>query len=175
MSNWNELTKRGDRIKQLYPEGTRILLNHMSDPHHPVESDTRGTVDFVDDIGQIHAVFDNGRTLAIDPDADNFRKLTDEELESERQILFGDECKIILPKIPVDCSALGFFDTLENECWELVKKYCDKLGVKMLLDENGNIPVSYDVAKDVQDKILDKLQEAGVEMQFKTPELKMQM
>ncbi len=51
MDDWSALTKRGDRIKKLYPKGTRILLEHMNDPHHPVPPGTRGTIDHVDDIG----------------------------------------------------------------------------------------------------------------------------
>ena len=32
-------------IKQKYPKGTRIMLNSMDDPHHPVPSGTLGTVE----------------------------------------------------------------------------------------------------------------------------------
>ncbi len=103
--------------------------------------------------------------------------MTPEELAEEQKepVMLGDECQIILPEQSVDCTALGFFDTLENDCWELVKKYCEKLGVKMLPNEEGNVPVSFDIAKGIQDQILDKLQDAGVEMQFEHPEPKMQM
>ena len=33
-------------IKQKYPKGTRIMLNSMDDPHHPVPSGTLGTPPF---------------------------------------------------------------------------------------------------------------------------------
>ena len=39
------------RIKDQYPPGTRIRLNHMSDPWSPVPDGTEGIVDKVDDIG----------------------------------------------------------------------------------------------------------------------------
>ena len=52
------------RIKELYPEGTEILLKHMNDPQAP-PSGTRGTVTHVDDIGQIHWT---GSGLAINVD-----------------------------------------------------------------------------------------------------------
>ena len=58
----------------------------MNDPYAPVPPGTRGTVDFVDDAGQIHMKWDNGRTLAIVPSEDDFRKLTDEELAEESEI-----------------------------------------------------------------------------------------
>lgn len=67
-----------------YSPGTRILLNHMEDKW-AVPDGTRGTVVCVDDAGQIHMKWDNGRTLAIVPQVDSFRKLTREELLQEQQ------------------------------------------------------------------------------------------
>ncbi len=59
---------------------------------------------------------------------------------------------------------------MEDECWELVKGYCAKLGIEMQPNEDGEIPISYDVAKGIQDHILDTLQNAGVQMQFENQE-----
>lgn len=42
-----------ERMKNNYPVGTRIELINMNDPYSPVEPGTRGTVAYVDDIGQI--------------------------------------------------------------------------------------------------------------------------
>ena len=52
-----------ERLRQRYPEGTRICLDRMNDDPFPVESGTLGRVDHVDDIGTLHCIFDNGRTL----------------------------------------------------------------------------------------------------------------
>lgn len=71
------------RTKESYPPGTRIMLLSMDDPYAPIPSGTKGTVVHVDDAAQIHMKWDNGRTLALVPDEDNFRKLTDEELDEE--------------------------------------------------------------------------------------------
>lgn len=73
------------KIKQEYPPGTRIVLNHMDDKW-AIPPGTRGTVDHVDDAGQVHPVWDNGRTLAIVPEIDSFRKLTEQELREEQQL-----------------------------------------------------------------------------------------
>ena len=72
------------KLKQEYPPGTRIVLNHMDDKW-AVPPGTRATVKFVDDSGQIHPVWDNGRTLAIVPEVDDFRKLTAQELREEQR------------------------------------------------------------------------------------------
>ncbi len=66
-----------------YPPGTRLVLHNMNDPYAPVPSGTRGTVDYVDDAGQVHMRWDNGRTLALVPGVDSFRKLTPQELAAE--------------------------------------------------------------------------------------------
>ena len=70
-------------IKKQYPEGTRIVLNWMEDPFSPVAPGTCGTVQFVDDIGQIHMKWDNGRTLALIPGVDSFQMVA----ESVREIV----------------------------------------------------------------------------------------
>ncbi|MGK7886248.1 MAG: DUF4314 domain-containing protein, partial [Crocosphaera sp.] len=41
-------------IKEKYQTGTRIELINTDDPHTKLQSGERGTVDFVDDIGQVH-------------------------------------------------------------------------------------------------------------------------
>lgn len=62
---------RVERLKEMYPNGTRIRLAAMSgEPDMP--SGLMGTVDFVDDIGQLQMTWDNGRTLALVPGEDSF-------------------------------------------------------------------------------------------------------
>jgi len=60
-----------ERIKEKYPVGTRIKLKYMDDDY-AVPSGTCGAVDFVDDEGQIHMLWDNGRTLALIDGLDDF-------------------------------------------------------------------------------------------------------
>ena len=80
-----------DNIKKTYPPGTRIKLIGMDDPYAPVPSGTRGTVMLVDDAGTIHPKWDNGRTLGVIPNIDDFRKLTDSEVEAEKMDLQSEE------------------------------------------------------------------------------------
>ena len=62
-------------IKEQYPPGTRIRLNSMEDPYAPVPPGTEGEVDHVDDAGQLHMKWENGRTLALIPGEDSFTVL----------------------------------------------------------------------------------------------------
>ncbi|GAB1476896.1 hypothetical protein MASR2M70_17320 [Bacillota bacterium] len=62
-------------IHDQYSPGTRIRPTQMDDPYAPIPSGTEGTVDFVDDAGQIHMKWDNGRSLALIPGVDSFTKI----------------------------------------------------------------------------------------------------
>ena len=60
------------QIEKAYPKGTRIELIEMKgEPDFP--AGLQGVVDFVDGIGQIHMIWDNGRTLALIPEEDKFK------------------------------------------------------------------------------------------------------
>ena len=87
MNDWTRMAQEAKRYKEMYPPGTRLYLNNMNDLFAPVPSGTKGTVVHVDDAGQIHMKWDNGRTLALVPGEDSFRKLTDKELEEEKSSL----------------------------------------------------------------------------------------
>lgn len=83
MNDWERMHRQAQIYKDAYPPGTRVMLLHMNDPYSPVEEGMRGTVKVVDDAGQLHMQWDNGRTLALVPGEDSFRKLTQEEIDQE--------------------------------------------------------------------------------------------
>ena len=62
------------RLRIQFPEGTRVQLISMDDPHGVPEG-TLGEVQFVDDAGQIHVKWENGSSLALIPGADRFQIL----------------------------------------------------------------------------------------------------
>lgn len=70
-----------EAIKAQYPEGTRIVLDFMGDDPRPIDPGTLGTVIHVDDVGTVHCVFDNGRSLGLIPDEDSFRKIPERNHE----------------------------------------------------------------------------------------------
>lgn len=70
MSLYND--KRIAWLKRVFPEGIRICLEKMVDDPYPVEPNTLGTVDHVDDAGTIHCNFDNGRSLGVIYGVDEF-------------------------------------------------------------------------------------------------------
>lgn len=73
MNNNSEQVKR---IKDMYPEGTRIELLTTMDDIQGVEVGMKGTVTSVDDLGTIHMRWDNGRGLGLIPGEDQFKVLS---------------------------------------------------------------------------------------------------
>ena len=63
-----------DFLRKMYPVGCKVELHFMDDPQAP-PSGTKGTVMFVDDIGQIHVKWENGSSLALIPNVDSFSKV----------------------------------------------------------------------------------------------------
>lgn len=74
--------RRIDMIKERYPTGTRICLDSMENDPHPIPSGTKGTVQFVDDMGTVFCKFDNGRSLGVIPGEDSFHTIQ-EEVQTE--------------------------------------------------------------------------------------------
>ena len=60
-------------IRRQYPVGTRITLRYMEDQQAP-PSGTKGTVAYVEDIGQIGVKWDTGSSLSLIPGVDSFSK-----------------------------------------------------------------------------------------------------
>ena len=74
----NDWARMADMYEEMYPRGTRIELISMEDPYAPIEPGTKGTVDYIDDMGTIHMQWDNGRTLGLVPEEDTFIKIEEE-------------------------------------------------------------------------------------------------
>lgn len=85
MNEYERQRRIAESTKKLYPPDTRIELISTKDPYAPVPAGTRGAVKFVDSMGTIFPQWDNGRTLGVVTGEDTFRKLTQEEIETENQ------------------------------------------------------------------------------------------
>ena len=63
-----------EHLCRKYPPGTRLQLSCMEDDF-PVPPGSMGTVEFIDDMGQIHVDWDCVCSLAIIPGVDAFSRL----------------------------------------------------------------------------------------------------
>ena len=63
-------------LRERYPVGTRIRLIRMADDIAPVPPGMTGSVAIIDDAGNIHMNWDNGRSLALIEGADEFEVIS---------------------------------------------------------------------------------------------------
>lgn len=70
-------------LRERYPAGTKIRLNHMDDPYAPIPDGTVGEVQYVDDAGNIHMIWKNGRTLSLIDGVDDFTIITNDKEEGK--------------------------------------------------------------------------------------------
>ena len=67
-------------IRKRYPAGSQIELDYMNEQGMP--PGLKGIVKSVDDAGQLHMVWENGRFLALVPGADRFHRLPEPQVEN---------------------------------------------------------------------------------------------
>ena len=60
-------------LRRQYPAGTRVTLHSMDDPQAPPPG-TKGTISYVDDMGQIGVKWDTSSSLSLIPGKDSFSK-----------------------------------------------------------------------------------------------------
>lgn len=71
-------------LREKYPAGTLIRLNHMDDPYNPIPPGTVGEVTFIDYGGNILMKWQNGRSLALIDGVDDFEVISDRIGGSEK-------------------------------------------------------------------------------------------
>ena len=150
MSEYDRLEKLAKELREKYPPGTRIELNHMEDEFAPVEEGTRGTVHFIDDIGQIHMLWDNGRTLPINTETDTFRALSEEEYQEEvserlNARYYDALNKDILPHVDWDVLGKAYkerdMDCIKSLLQKMHNAFVEVYGTDMLTRDMGFVSV----------------------------------
>lgn len=71
-------------LRKQYPEGTLVCLGFMDEQGMP--SGLKGNVTFVDDAGQIHVSWENGRSLPLIPGVDSFHKIGEMQSKKKEQV-----------------------------------------------------------------------------------------
>lgn len=70
-------------LRKQYPEGTLVCLKFMDEQGMP--GGLKGRVNHVDDAGQIHVSWENGRGLALIPGVDSFHKIGEMQSKKKEQ------------------------------------------------------------------------------------------
>lgn len=76
----------------------------------------------------------------------------------------GDEVRALSEPM-VDARGLGFFDELEDSCYELFQNYCEKLGIELSYPGPDDCTDFY-IAKEIQAKILDVITDCGIQINY---------
>ena len=90
-----------ERLRKDYPSGTKVELIRLDDPYRKIPSGTIGTVEFVDDAGQLHTSWEGNGSLALIYGVDDWRKIKGYDSNSLlwRRRVMGVEgsCGAVLP------------------------------------------------------------------------------
>lgn len=76
----------------------------------------------------------------------------------------GDEVAALSTPM-VDASKLGFFDDLEDACYDLFCSYCEKLGIDLSYPGPDDC-IDFYIAKEIQGRILDIFTECGIQINY---------
>lgn len=69
-----------DFLRDQFPLGSRIMLTKMEADSQPLPPGSTGTLNHIDEAGQLHILWDNGISMALMPGADRFQILPQELL-----------------------------------------------------------------------------------------------
>ena len=138
-----------NEIREMYPKDTRLILKEMANEPQMKEG-LKGSVDHVDDSGQIHMKWENGSSLALNIDEDKFNYLI--------------EVLLVEPdKYPKVIEISDDLETMQSVVGGYIEEYMpfdDEVAI--VCNEEGKIngePLNraiYDMTKDKDDpKILD--------------------
>ncbi len=65
-----------ERLRNEYPQGTKVRLIRLDDPYRKIPEGTIGTVEFVDDAGQIHTRWQGHGSLPLICGEDEWEKVS---------------------------------------------------------------------------------------------------
>ena len=69
-------------LREQFPPGTRVRLDSMMNDPQPIPKGMTGTVQGIDDAGQLLMKWDNGRGLSLVPGEDDFSVVKPQKLRS---------------------------------------------------------------------------------------------
>lgn len=141
------------RIKEKYPKDTPVRLYSM-EGENQMPFGMKGKVVSVDDIGQIHTAWENGSTLPLNPEMDQFDIISPEEIISEqKQRKFIEKVNGILED--VDFKLLNMSCNSENAVYAAEKLLAISSKYSTLMVEGGNEEVKQQVKRYITKYICD--------------------
>ena len=118
-----------ERIREMYPEGTQIILQEMQGENQ-MPYGLKGTVKFVDDAGQIHMSWENGSSLALNINEDTFEKVEAPENAMEQYNRIADAI-LTLDSFP---DRFALFELEPEHSWGMRRMVVDNYLVCYMVD-----------------------------------------
>lgn len=91
MSGWKS-NAEVEAIRKAYPIGSKIQLDYMDEDRMP--PGLKGIVKSIDDQGQLHMIWENGRSLALVPGEDEFHMIASVESEYQQDIVEREDMNV---------------------------------------------------------------------------------
>lgn len=124
-----------NEIKENYPPETKIKLLKDMDDKQPILAGTIGIVDYIDCEGQLHMKWENGRTLALIPEVDQFEVISKPE-----------KIKVIIIETQKEPYSKEIYNTLRNKqeivggLIQCVSSFLsDEINCDFILNDEGKI------------------------------------
>ena len=124
-----------NEIKENYPPETKIKLLKDMDDKQPILAGTIGIVDYIDSEGQLHMKWENGRTLALIPEVDQFEIISKPE-----------KIKVIIIETQKEPYSKEIYNTLRNKqeivggLIQCVSSFLsDEINCDFILNDEGKI------------------------------------
>lgn len=124
-----------NEIKENYPPETKIKLLKETEDKQPILAGTIGIVDYIDSEGQLHMKWENGRTLALIPEVDQFEVISKPE-----------KIKVIIIETQKEPYSKEIYNTLRNKqeivggLIQCVSSFLsDEINCDFILNDEGKI------------------------------------
>lgn len=124
-----------NEIKENYPPETKIKLLKDMEDKQPILAGTIGIVDYIDSEGQLHMKWENGRTLALIPEVDQFEVISKPE-----------KIKVIIIETQKEPYSKEIYNTLRNKqeivggLIQCVSSFLsDEINCDFILNDEGKI------------------------------------
>lgn len=138
-----------EKIKETYPKGTLIVLREMRGESQ-MPCGLKGTVEFVDDVGQIHMRWENGSSLALNVEKDAFKVICKGISESADEVTQNKDGSFVINGVVITSKQAEQIADLVQKRYTLDDvQYCaEEYGISLNDGEIDAVATMFAVDKD---------------------------